>query len=71
MAKDGIDDYPSSAGQRELARVVAEELREAGVRQVEVDEHAVVMATVPGTVGAGGAGGGVLCPPGQFAGDDR
>lgn len=46
-ARDGAGTYPSSPGQRHLAQRVAGELREAGVPDVEVDEHAVVTASLP------------------------
>ncbi len=40
--------YPSSAGQLELGRVLAEELRGLGLDDVEQDAHGLVWATVPG-----------------------
>ncbi|MCC9657523.1 peptidase T [Rhodopirellula halodulae] len=42
--------YPSSERQRELASLLAEELRAMGLDDVSMDEHAVVIATVPATV---------------------
>ncbi len=44
------DKYPSSPGQLELARLLADELRALKVQDVSVSEHAVVMGTVPGNV---------------------
>lgn len=43
------DDYPSSRGQRELATMLAEELRGMGADDVELDEHSLVWATIPAT----------------------
>jgi tripeptide aminopeptidase len=42
--------YPSSAGQWDLGRVLAEELREIGLLAVEQDAHGLVWGTVPATV---------------------
>jgi tripeptide aminopeptidase len=43
--------YPSSPGQLVLGKMLADELRVIGLRDAEQDEHGVVMATLPGTVG--------------------
>jgi tripeptide aminopeptidase len=43
--------YPSTPGQLELGRMLAEELRALGLRDAEQDEHGIVLATVPATVG--------------------
>jgi tripeptide aminopeptidase len=40
--------YPSSAGQLVLGRMLADELREVGLVDVEQDEHGLVWATLPG-----------------------
>jgi tripeptide aminopeptidase len=50
QAVDGSGTYPSSPGQLELGRMLAEELRALGLRDVEQDEHGIVMAAVPATV---------------------
>ena len=42
--------YPSSEKQLELLRMLADECRELGLEDVELDEHGYVMATVPATV---------------------
>ncbi len=42
--------YPSTPGQLELGRMLAEELRALGLRDAVQDEHGIVMATVPATV---------------------
>ncbi len=47
------DRYPSSEGQRELGALLAEELRGMSAEDVRQDEHALVYATVPSTVGTG------------------
>lgn len=43
--------YPSTAKQLELSRLLAEECRALGLADVSLDEHGIVMATVPATVG--------------------
>jgi tripeptide aminopeptidase len=42
--------YPSTAKQLDLLRLLADELRELGLDDVELDEHGYVFATVPATV---------------------
>lgn len=42
--------YPSTAKQLDLSRLLAAELRELGLADVELTEHGYVLATVPGTV---------------------
>ncbi len=49
-AVEETDKYPSSPGQLELANLLAGELRALGAQGVEVSEHGIVMATVPGNV---------------------
>ncbi|REJ89984.1 MAG: peptidase T [Planctomycetota bacterium] len=46
-AREEVDDYPSSAGQFELGRLVAEELRAAGAVDVEQSKFGIVTATLP------------------------
>ena len=41
---------PSTAGQLDLSRLLAEECRAVGLEDVTLSQHGVVMATVPGTV---------------------
>jgi tripeptide aminopeptidase len=43
------DTYPSTAKQLELSRLLADELREIGLEDVELTEHGYVFATLPGT----------------------
>ena len=38
---------PSTPGQWELARLLAEDIEELGVRDITVDEHAVVIGRLP------------------------
>jgi tripeptide aminopeptidase len=49
-AVEGAATYPSSPGQLELGRVLAEELRAFGLRDAKQDEHGIVLATLPATV---------------------
>src|SRR3954452_23879403 len=44
------DTYPSTDGQLELLRLLREELEEAGLADVTMDEHGYVTATLPATV---------------------
>ncbi|MEE8168993.1 MAG: peptidase T [Phycisphaerae bacterium] len=53
-AREGADTYPSSPGQLELARMLLAELRELGLADAAMDEHGIVIATVPASAG---------CPP--------
>jgi tripeptide aminopeptidase len=45
--------YPSTAKQLDLLRLLADECREVGLEDVELDEHGYVMATVSATVEGG------------------
>jgi tripeptide aminopeptidase len=49
QANENAGKYPSSAGQLELGRILADELRQFGVRDVDVDSHGIIMATIPAT----------------------
>jgi tripeptide aminopeptidase len=49
-AVEDTDKYPSSAGQLELGRMLAEEMRAIGLADVNVSEAGVVMGTLPGNV---------------------
>jgi len=55
-AREGVDKYPSSPGQLELGRLLAEELRAIGIADAAQDEHGIVIATLP-AVGSRAAGG--------------
>ena len=50
MAKPNVTDYPSSPGQSELGALLADELRQIGLADVERDDHGLVWATLPGNV---------------------
>ncbi len=50
-AKEGAEQYPSSPGQLDLSRMLADELRELRLDDVSMSEHGIVMATIPGNVG--------------------
>ena len=54
------DSYPSTAGQLDLARLLADELRGLGLEQVELTEHGYVLATLPGVASDGGPTVGLL-----------
>jgi len=43
--------YPSTPKQKDLARVLAQELQELGLEDATLDEHGYVFATLPGTSG--------------------
>jgi tripeptide aminopeptidase len=49
QADENATTYPSSAGQLELGRLLAGELRELGLRDAAQDGHGIVLATVPAT----------------------
>src|SRR6516225_4532196 len=46
QANEKASTYPSSPGQLELGRMLAEELRALGVADSTQDEHGIVMATI-------------------------
>ncbi|MGE0492980.1 MAG: peptidase T [Vulcanimicrobiota bacterium] len=48
-ANEDTTDYPSSPGQFELGRLLADELRQLGLQDVTVSDRGIVMATVPAT----------------------
>ncbi len=49
QADDAATTYPSSPGQLELGRLLAQELRDLGLRDAAQDEHGIVLATLPAT----------------------
>ena len=49
-AVENAGTYPSSPGQLELGRLLAEELRACGAADVVQDQHGIVLATIPATV---------------------
>src|SRR6266700_1710385 len=42
--------YPISPGQLDLGRLLAQELRDLGIRDAIQDKHGIVLATLPATV---------------------
>lgn len=46
---EGAESFPSTAKQLDLLRRLADELRELGAEDVEMDEHGYVFATIPAT----------------------
>jgi tripeptide aminopeptidase len=51
QSDDDSDTYPSTMKQRDLGEMLAKELREAGLEDVELTEHSYVFATLPGSSG--------------------
>ncbi len=49
-AVEQTDKYPSSQGQLELGKMLAAELKAVGIKDAAVDEHGIVMGTIPATV---------------------
>src|SRR6266851_2118895 len=49
QADEASATYPSTPGQRELGRMLAQELQALGVRDAAQDEHGIVLATLPAT----------------------
>lgn len=49
-AKEDSPTYPSTPGQLDLGRLLADELRALKLENVSMDEHGIVIATVPGNV---------------------
>lgn len=50
QANENATDYPSSPGQLELGRMLAEELREIGAAEVEISPFGIVTALLPPTI---------------------
>jgi tripeptide aminopeptidase len=49
QAVEGAPTYPSSPGQWDLGRMLVEELETVGLQDAAVDEHGIVLATLPAT----------------------
>ncbi len=49
-ANEDTTDYPSTPGQLDLSRLLADELKALGLENVTMDEHGIVIGTVPGNV---------------------
>jgi tripeptide aminopeptidase len=50
QSNESSKDYPSTPGQRDLGRILAQELRDLGITDARQDEHGIVLATLPTTV---------------------
>jgi tripeptide aminopeptidase len=50
QADESSGTYPSSPGQFDLSRLLTGELRDLGLKDAAMDEHGIVMATVPATI---------------------
>src|SRR5262245_7131209 len=50
QADESAATYPSSPGQLELGRMLADELRAMGARDAAIDKHGIVLATLPATM---------------------
>jgi tripeptide aminopeptidase len=50
QADETAGTYPSSPGQLELGRMLLAELQALGLRDAAVDEHGIVLATIPATI---------------------
>ena len=48
QSDDDSETYPSTAKQLDLGKLLADELREIGLEDVELTEHGYVFATLPG-----------------------
>lgn len=51
QADETSNTYPSTPGQLELGKILVSELRALGLDDAHQDEHGIVMATLPATVG--------------------
>lgn len=49
-AVEETDDYPSSPGQRELGKLLADEMRALKLEHVGINDHGIVSGTIPGNV---------------------
>ncbi len=49
-ARPGASQYPSSPGQLELGKLLAEELRQVGIAAARQDPHGIVTASIPSSV---------------------
>lgn len=50
QADEASKTYPSTRGQLELGRLLAQELRDLGIRDAKQDEHGIVLGALPATV---------------------
>lgn len=50
QSSEASQTYPSTAKQFDLLNLLVKELKEIGMKDVEIDQHGYVMATLPGTL---------------------
>jgi len=51
QSKEGVDEYPSTPGQRVFLQELSKELQALGLKDVELDSHFYLTATLPGNLG--------------------
>jgi tripeptide aminopeptidase len=47
QSKEDVEDYPSTAKQLDLSRMLVSELQDLGLKDAKLDEHGYVFATIP------------------------
>jgi tripeptide aminopeptidase len=52
QSKEDVEDYPSTAKQLDLSRMLVSELRDLGLKDARLDEHGYVFATIPANIPA-------------------
>lgn len=50
QSKDGVEEYPSTEGQKKFLKMMFEELKALGLENVEIDEHYYVTGTLPSNI---------------------
>ena len=50
QSNDESQTYPSTSKQYDLLNLLVQELKDLGLKDVEIDQHGYVMATVPGNL---------------------
>ena len=50
QSQEGSDSYPSTKKQFDLLNLLVNELKELGIKDVEIDEHGYVFATIPANI---------------------
>jgi tripeptide aminopeptidase len=53
QSSETSESYPSTEGQKDLLRVLVEDLRQAGLADAEMDDYGYVMATLPSNIPEG------------------
>ena len=52
QSKEDVEDYPSTAKQLDLSRMLVSELKDLGLKDAKLDEHGYVFATIPANLPA-------------------